>query len=604
MSAIDLPWLPVQPDWASRVRATEAAADWGALQRLAGARPDLPMSGRLDRLLLRMFPRPPAAAGPPVRLALLGSASVQHLAGPIRVAALRHGLHVAIHQGEYGQYRQDLLGPDPALAAFAPDTVLLSLDARHCAAGLSPTLDDVAAAALLDGRLEAIRSSWALARRLAPGAAVIQQTVLPVHPTLLGLNEQRLPGSPAEFVRRLNARLREAAEQDGVALLAIDAAAAQAGIAAWHDPAAWHHAKQEVSGRATLLYGDLVARLLAAARGRSAKVLVLDLDNTLWGGVIGDDGLDGIVLGQGSATGEAFAAVQDYALALAQRGVILAVCSKNDEANAYAPFDHHPEMRLHRDDIACFVANWDDKATGLRRIAASLNLGLDSLVLLDDNPAERALIRRELPQVQVPEIDDDPALVPQRLADAGYFESLGVTADDRARTAQYRDNRARVALAEAATDLPGYLRSLEMRLVWRRFDEAGLLRVVQLVNKTNQFNLTTRRTTVEAMRALLADPRRIGLQLRLLDRFGDNGIVVVIIGALSADGVALEITDWLMSCRVLGRQVEQATLALIAGQARRPRRQPARRQLRADRQERHGARAVSVARLRARTRRG
>ncbi len=403
---------------------------------------------------------------------------------------------------------------------------------------------------------------------------MIQQTALPVLPNLLGNNEHALPGSPAGFVWRFNAALRAAAGREGVSLLAVDAQALQDGVRAWHNPVAWHNAKQEVSGRATMLYGDLVARLLAGLQGRSAKVLVLDLDNTLWGGVVGDDGVEGIVLGQGSALGEAFVAVQDYARQLARRGVVLAVCSKNDEANALAPFDSHPEMVLRRDDIACLIANWDDKALNLRRLAASLNLGLDSLVLLDDNPVERALIRRELPGVQVPEVDDDPATVPQRLADAGYFEAVGVTADDRARTAQYRQNRERAAAQGAArdeqgSDLPGYLRSLDMVLHASPFDEAGLARIVQLVNKTNQFNLTTRRTTPEAIRAVIADPHGFGLQLRLVDRFGDNGIVVIVAGRLSEAGDECVITDWLMSCRVLGRQVEQATLLLVAERARR-----------------------------------
>ncbi len=505
-----------------------------------------------------------------MRLALLGSATLSHLAPPIRVAGLRRGLHVTVHEGAYGQYAQDLLLPDPALLAFRPDAVLLALDARHLAAGLSPASGEAEAAALLEARLDALRRSWAQARALG-ATSVIQQAALPVLPPLLGQAEERLPGSPVAFLERLNAALREAARREGVLVLAADRQMARDGMRLWHDPVRWHHAKHEVSGRAVLTYGDLVGRTLAALQGRSAKVLVLDLDNTLWGGVVGDDGVAGLVLGQGSALGEAFAAVQGFARDLSRRGVLLAVCSKNDEGNALAPFGGHPEMVLTREDVACFVANWDDKATNLRRIAERLSLGLDALVLLDDNPAERALVRRELPEVQVPELDgDDPAQVPDLLADAGYFETLALTAEDLARTGQYRANAERAAAAGAsATDLPGFLRSLEMRLLWSRLDEAGLARVVQLANKTNQFNLLTRRTTEDEVRALIADPRRTGLQLRLLDRFGDNGVVAVLTAALSGNGETLEVTDWLMSCRVLGRGMEQATLALLAAEARR-----------------------------------
>ena len=195
----------------------------------------------------------------------------------------------------------------------------------------------------------------------------------------------------------------------------------------------------------------MVARIVAALQGRSAKCLVLDLDNTLWGGVIGDDGLEGITLGQGSALGEAFLSVQDYARNLARRGIILAVNSKNDEKNAFEAFDRHPEMLLKRSEISCFVANWDDKASNLRRIANELNIGTDSLVFLDDNPFERNLVRAALPETQVPEIpEDDPAMMAQILADAGYFEALALTDEDLARTSQYRANHERRALESAA----------------------------------------------------------------------------------------------------------------------------------------------------------
>jgi FkbH-like protein len=296
---------------------------------------------------------------------------------------------------------------------------------------------------------------------------------------------------------------------------------------------------------------------------------VLDLDNTIWGGVIGDDGLGGIVLGQGSALGEGFVAVQEYAKELSRRGVILAVASKNDEANAAEPFEKHPEMVLRRSDIASFRADWNDKAGNLRAIAQELNIGIDALVLLDDNPFERALVREELPMVAVPEIPDDPALVPQILADAGYFEGVAITSEDRERTHQYQSNRARERLMAAATDLDGYLRALKMRMIWRPFDSAGLQRTVQLINKTNQFNLTTRRYSEEGVVAVMNDPRAFGLQLRLLDRFGDNGIIAIIIGRLSEPGGDLVIDTWLMSCRVLGRQVEPTTLNLIAQEAHR-----------------------------------
>ena len=205
--------------------------------------------------------------------------------------------------------------------------------------------------------------------------------------------------------------MRPAADEAGVDLLALDTREARDGIAAWHDTGLWHRAKQEVTPAAAPMYGDLLARIIAAKLGRSSKCLVMDLDNTLWGGVIGDDGMEGIVIGQGSALGEAYVAFQEYARELSRRGVILAVCSKNDEANAFEPFDKHPEMVLKRGDIASFVANWSDKAANIRAIAADLNIGLDSMVFVDDNPFERTLVRQELPMVAVPEVGDDPDII-------------------------------------------------------------------------------------------------------------------------------------------------------------------------------------------------
>ncbi len=564
-----LSWLPEPTGFAARLRALEAAdsVGWAELVAVANQRLDFLKTERLDRLLLRHVAEPPAGLPTkPVRLAILGSATTVHLPPPIRVAALRRNIFVAVHEGEYGQYAQELDDPDSGLHRFRPDLVLLAFDAPHVAAGLDPAADAAGSERALRECLGRMERCWRKAQAL--GATVIQQTVLPTLPALMGSNEQRLPGSAAGLVARLNEALPAAADAAGVHLLSLDRVAARDGIASWHDPVLWHRAKQDVTPVAAPVYGDLVGRLVAALQGRSAKCLVLDLDNTLWGGVIGDDGLEGIVVGQGSALGEAFLSVQAHARALAARGVILAVCSKNDEANALSPFERHPEMLLKRADFSCFVANWDDKAANLRRIARELNIGVDSLVFLDDNPFERNLIRAELPEVSVPEVpEDDPALMAQALADAGYFEAVSITEEDRARTGSYRANAERAALAGEATDLPSYLRSLEMQLVWRRFDRIGLGRVVQLINKTNQFNLTTRRTTEAEVLALMGDPRAFGLQLRLLDRFGDNGIIAVVAGRVD-EARRCHIETWLMSCRVLGRGVEQATLALLAEQAR------------------------------------
>ena len=566
-----LSWLAPAADWRPQLRALSENAPeaWGAGMALANTRIDFIRTNALDQAVTKALAgrTPDGLAVKPVRLAVLGSSTLAHLQPAIRVAGLRRNIQISIYENDYGQYLQELSDTDSELHAFKPTMVLLALDAADLSAGLNGGMEQHEADAALAAVQDRIRECWRLARA-AFKCPIIHQTALPVFPALLGENEHRLPGSRAGFIARLNAALRPMAEAEGVELLALDTRAARDGIAAWHDPSLWHRAKQEVSPAAAPMFGDLVGRIVAARLGRSYKCLVLDLDNTVWGGVVGDDGLEGLVIGQGSALGEAFTSFQSYAKDLSRRGIILAVCSKNDEANAMEPFDKHPEMVLKRGDIACFVANWTDKAANIRSIAEQLNIGIDSLVFVDDNPFERTLVRQELPMVAVPEVGDDPAMYAQIVADAGYFEGLGITDEDRQRSGQYQGNVQREALRASVTDLPAYLRSLEMQLIWRRFDAIGLQRTVQLINKTNQFNLTTRRYTDDDVKGVMADNRAFGLQLRLTDRFGDNGIISIVIGKMDeADDLLID--TWLMSCRVLGRQVEPTTLNLVAAEGQR-----------------------------------
>ena len=566
MSMFNLYWLPEDPNWNGLLRAVSAAPSWPDLVRLAGTRVDMLKTNRLDKVLRRSFANPPdGLRSKPVSLAVLSSSTVDHLLPAIRVGALRRNLWLDIFTGDYGQYLQELLDEASALYRAAPDTILFAFDAQHLFGSADPGITLPEADALIDQTAERVSNLWRLAKdRL--GCHIIQQTILPVFPMLAGSNEHRLGGSPANLVTQMNQRFRRMADEAGIDLLAIDSMAAQSGIAPWYDPMLWHKAKQEISPIAAPAYGDLVGRLLAARRGMSFKCLVLDLDNTLWGGVIGDDGLDGIKLGQGSALGEAHVAFQRYCRDLSRRGIILAVCSKNDDANARAPFEAHPEMILRLSDIACFVANWDDKPGNIRSIAERLNIGLDALAFADDNPFERAIVRRELSMVAVPELPEDPALYAGCIADAGYFETVRITGEDFERGRQYQANLQRERARDSSTDMAGYLSSLDMTLVCIPFDLVGLQRIVQLINKTNQFNLTTRRYGEAEVRHLMEDPKAVTMQIRLTDKLGDNGMISVVIGRVDPENF-LVIDTWLMSCRVLGRQVEQATMNVIANAA-------------------------------------
>ena len=283
--------------------------------------------------------------------------------------------------------------------------------------------------------------------------------------------------------------------------------------------------------------------------------------------MIGDDGLDGIVVGQGDAVGEAHTSLQAYALALRRRGVVLCVCSKNDEDVAREPFRNHPDMLLREDCIGVFQANWNDKATNLRAIAEQLSLGTDALVFVDDNPAERARVRQMLPEVAVPELPEDPAFYTTCLAAGGYFENAELTRDDLSRAASYQDNAKRAEIRQTLGDYDAYLESLGMQLDVRPFDGVGRARIAQLINKSNQFNLTTRRRSEAEVAAIEADEAWLGLQFRLADTFGDNGMISVVILHF-VDGIAI-VDTWLMSCRVLERKVEQAVLNIIVAESAR-----------------------------------
>ena len=566
-SLLDLPWLPrLAGDFKPRLAAVlqDPAQDWGAgLHALAQQALGLNQALSLSRAIRQLKAERPSRSLSPFKLGLVSNATTDFMVPLLEATALRYGLLLEIVSAPFGQTVQAALDPASTVNACRPDAVLVALDHRGLpfrrdAGGAWPPFQ--ADAALHE--LDTLRNGF---RQHSAATCLLQTVPAPLSP-LFGNLDVTLQGSARAAIAKFNASLALDVAAKGDLLIDIDALAQSVGLDDWYDDRGWHLAKLAFSQRALPLYAEQVVRSIAALRGKARKCLVLDLDNTLWGGVIGDDGLAGIALDQGDARGEAHRAVQAAALDLRRRGIVLAVCSKNDDATARLPFREHAGMLLKEDDIAVFIANWDDKASNLERIAQRLDIGLDALVLLDDNPAERAQVRQALPQVAVPELGDDPSGFVRTLLQAGYFESVAFTTEDLARAAQYQGNVQRAELQDTTRDLGQFLLSLAMQIQFTPFQAQGRKRITQLINKTNQFNLTTRRYTEAQVTELEGSAAHYTLQVGLLDRFGDNGMICAVI--CHCQGDEWEIDSWLMSCRVLNRQVEQAVCNRIASAAK------------------------------------
>lgn len=562
-----LGWLlPAPHDFRAQLKAVAAdgsVPDAATLMHLSSFALDIDRLTQLDRLVARSRDRLAAGRLSPLRLAILADGTTDYVAPAIRASALRHGILVDTYVPAYGQGLAEAMNPDSDLARFAPDVALVAFD--HRLFGLDRAqMDPALAAAAVTAAIDSIRTIVAaLARNRM--TVIVQTLPVPADPWCGHLDRMQ-PGSPAAQVIAVNAGVVQIVADHGAILLDADALAASVGRSRWFDAAWWHRAKVPFALDLMPLYADHVGRILGALRGKARKCLVLDLDNTLWGGVIGDDGLDGIRIGQGSGDGEAYLAVQAAALSLKARGVVLAVVSKNEEDAARLPFRQHPDMLLREDDIAVFIANWNDKATNIAHVARTLNIGTDALVFLDDNPAERTRVRQMLPEVAVPELPEDPGSYAPLLMRSGLFETVGLSEDDAKRAEQYRQNASRTQALEQLGDYDAYLSSLDMVCDLAPFDAVGRTRIAQLVNKSNQFNVTTRRYTEADIAALEADPACFTLQVRLTDRFGDNGMISVVI--FRAEGHDWVCDTWLMSCRVLKRRVEEAVLAAVAQAAR------------------------------------
>lgn len=499
------------------------------------------------------------------KLGILGTGTTDLLLPPLVASAARHGVALAAVAGHYESALQDALDSSSVINAFQPDAVLVALDHRSLPITTVPGELELAERVVED--CAQVYATICTAVRQHSGAFCILQTLASPPEAVFGSLDRSVPGTLEWIIRRVNDRIGELAQRDGNALFDVARLAGVIGTAQWFSPQEWNVAKLAFAYDCVPFYADRLGSLLGALRGKARKCLILDLDNTMWGGVIGDDGMAGINMRQGDATGEAHLTLQQFALELHKRGILLAVSSKNTDEVAREPFRSHPEMLVREKHIVAFQANWKDKASNIAAIAQELNIGLDSLVFVDDNPVERDQIRQALPQVLVPELSSDPSDYARRTLATGAFEAVAFLQEDKTRSETYKANAQRLALKSDAINMEDYLASLEMEIHFDPFDQTGRSRIAQLINKSNQYNLTTRRYTESDVAQVEEDPGAFTLQVRLKDKFGDNGMISVIICRPEGPDTWL-IDTWLMSCRVLGRQVEHMVLQEILHHAK------------------------------------
>lgn len=539
---------------ARRVAATQPLEALAQLQQALHAAPLTMTSFSVADLAAAAIAEAADQTAPRAKVAILcGALSPSMLIKAVRVALAANGVIAEIFEGNYNGFRMDAISPGGPIYQFKPDVVLIAVGWRDISRITDLPQDAVALDALLAEEVSGYEQLWSRVRDLS-GAIVMQHLFDRPDQLLLGVAERRLPRSPWRYIERLNAALLEAAG-DSVKWLDQDALAMRFGLANWSAPRDFNLAQLPFGPRAIPSYTSAFSAVYRESIARAKKVLVLDLDNTLWGGVIGDDGIDGIRFGHGSPEGEAFLAFATYVRAMKNRGVTLAVCSKNNPDLPRRVFSELSEMPLRLSDFAAFRCNWNDKASNLREIASELNLGLDSFVFVDDNPAECELVRQELPQVTVVALPSDPSEFPQLLDGLRLFDAQRLTETDTLRAESYQALRDAENLKNSFSNMEDFLVGLEMRAGLRLATPADIPRLAQMEARTNQFNTTGRRYSADQLAELLRRNDAMVLVFSLRDRLAHHGVVSSAVVLIEED--ALRIDSWLMSCRVFARTAEQ-----------------------------------------------
>lgn len=497
------------------------------------------------------------------RIALLGGFTTSYIKQSLELFLLNYGIEPQFYESDFGLFYEDAIFPNAKLEAFKPDLIYVCTCNRNIQAKLNFTYSKEQIDALINDECERFRRIWdALKTRF--NVPILQNNFEKPLLRILGNNDACDSHGKTYFINTLNVRLAENIySREDVYLVDLDYIASDYGLRAFSDPFYWYLCKSAVSLDATPYFAFNVANVIKALYGKNKKCLVLDLDNTLWGGVISEDGLAHIKIGQETSEDQAYLAFQQYLQDLSRTGVVLTVASKNDEAQAKEGLSH-PEEILKADDFALIRANWEPKSANIKAIAKELNLLEESFVFIDDNPAERLEVQSVVPQVVAPDISDLTHRC-ELLDRCGYFENVNLSKDDLQRNAMYHENMQRKEASSSFKDYGEYLDSLQMSADIKPFDPIYFQRIAQLCNKSNQFNLTTLRLDQQEIASIASDPKYVTFYVSLKDRFGDNGVVSLFIGQIKA--YELHIRLWLMSCRVLKRDLEHALADTIVQKA-------------------------------------
>ena len=497
------------------------------------------------------------------KIAVLGGSTTSDIVRVLELFLLDQGILPTFYECEYGQYEQEALFPGEELKAFAPDLIFVHTSSRNIRNWPEVTDTPEEVAQKLSSEIARFRSIWEHLQDQFHCPVIQNNMELPYY-RILGNRDCWDNRGHSHFTACLNQAFADyAREHEAFYLCDLHFAASDYGLRRWADPYFWNMYKYCMCLDAIPAFAFQVSHIIKSIFGRNKKALALDLDNTLWGGVIGDDGVNGIEIGQETGTSQSYYEFQQYVKSLKSLGIILTVCSKNDEENALEGLNH-PEGALHPEDFVLIKANWENKDRNILQTARELNILPEAIVFADDNPVERDIVMSQLPGVIAPVMDHVENYI-IHLDRGGYFETTSLSQDDLKRSEMYLENIKRDTARAQFADYGEYLTSLSMEAEIADFIPLYIPRITQLSNKSNQFNLTTRRYTQEEMEAIRTDPGYIRLYGKLVDKFGDNGLVSVVIGRIR--GRELEIELWLMSCRVLKRDMEYAMLDRLVEEA-------------------------------------